>query len=577
MTRSPSTRPLFLARLAGSQPQMGAQHGKLTSADAARLIEFYRTMPERLLAGDLPLPGKLGVRTLANAWQARLARGRPPELLARTRAFVDAVAAHQPGIDTRGAVNALATMDALQNCVSLAARARLGPFANPLAGRAAAAVVPACSTAIAWGSATADGELLFARNFDFPGVGVWDVAPSFVVCVPDAGQRYGFFGARGADTPVVTVVNEAGLVLAPHTRWHQDVTWSGTMIVDLVHDIARRAETIADAIAIARERGASSSWGLAVGSARERSAVVLELAGPHLDVVRPGPRDEHLVCTNRYRTPALAAGEINASTAWGMHSRRRERRLQTLIEERTAPLTARDLARFLGDRRDPCCPDRDRQFGAILAQALNVHAVVVAPSARSALLGVDRAPTCEGTWAALAWSWDGPAGGWELAGDALAPVAGTTAADAGFTATLHDDVAAPHAPATHHVHDAARVYEHAHDVRGARAAIERAIAAAPADPSLRLIACWLALEDRAPDRALVHVHAGLAHESESYRRGQLLVWGARAARRSDPALARRWSDELARLAGDGLDELRARARTRRHGRPHPNLSVVDAY
>ena len=48
-----TTKPLFLARLAGTQEQMGAQHGRLTAADAARLVEFYREMPEKVLAGGL--------------------------------------------------------------------------------------------------------------------------------------------------------------------------------------------------------------------------------------------------------------------------------------------------------------------------------------------------------------------------------------------------------------------------------------------------------------------------------------------------------------------------------------------
>ncbi|MEO7097637.1 MAG: hypothetical protein ABI175_30525, partial [Polyangiales bacterium] len=207
------TKPLFLARLVGTQEQMGAQHGRLTAADAIRLLEFYKTMPERTLAGDMGGVGKLAVRTLANAWQHNLTRTRPPELAARTRAYVDAIAAEYPGHDRKAALRTLATMDSLQNCVSLVARGGLGPFAKPLQRRATVAAIPACSTAIAWGSATASGELLFARNFDFPGVGIWDAAPAFVVCVPDGGQRYGFFATRGADTPVVTVVNEAGIVI----------------------------------------------------------------------------------------------------------------------------------------------------------------------------------------------------------------------------------------------------------------------------------------------------------------------------------------------------------------------------
>jgi hypothetical protein len=560
------TASLFLARLAGSQAQMGAQHGRLVASDAARLFGFYRTMPERTLAGDLGAPVKLAVRAIAMAWQARLVRDRPPELAARTRAFIDAVV-RETGASSRGAHLAFAVMDSLQNTVSLAARLHRGPFAGAISARGVAAAVPACSTAIAWGSATADGELLFARNFDFPGVGVWDAAPAFVVCAPDRGQRYGFFTTRGADTPVVTVVNEAGLVMAPHTRWHRDVTLGGAMIVDLVHAIAARAETVADAEAIVRERKASSSWGIAIGSARERTACVLELAGPHLEVVRPAPGTGHLVCSNRYRSPALQPGQLAASHAWAIHPDRREQRLRALVDGRSAALTAKDLAGFLGDRVDPADPSgRPRQLGAILAQPLNVHSVVVAPAQLRAHVGIDRAPCCEGAWAELAWRWDGPAGGWELG----AP------AQSGFTARVLHDFVAPHSAASRHVHEATRAYEVDHDVATARAAIEQAVVAEPGDPSLRLAAAWLALEARQVDRALIHIRAGLAHENEPYRRGQLLLWGIRAARR-DEKLARQFRDELDTLRGDGVDELHAQARNRHRGIPHANLMMVDAY
>ena len=269
---------------------MGAQHGRLAGDDARRLLAFYRSMPERVLVGGAPGAGgavaRFAVRTLSHAWQARLVRDRPAELLARSRAYVEAI---EP-TEVDAGVRALATMDSLQNCVALAARGGFGPFDRKLAARATTAAVPACSTVIAWGDATENGELLFARNFDFPGIGIWDAAPAFVVCAPDRGQRYGFFTAKGGDAPVVTVVNEAGLVIAPHTRWHRGVTWRGAMIVDIIHEIARRAETLADAIAIAREYPASSTWGVAIGSAREQSALVLELAGPALEVVRARAR-----------------------------------------------------------------------------------------------------------------------------------------------------------------------------------------------------------------------------------------------------------------------------------------------
>ena len=564
---TPMTKPLLLARLSGTQAEMGAQHGRLVAEDAARLLAFYRTMPERTLAGDLQGPGAAAgrwlVRSVATAWQARLVKDRPADLATRTQAFIDAVAAAVPGHDARAAHLAFATMDAMQNCVSLSARAHLGPFTRPLTARAAVAAIPACSSAIAWGGQTHDGELLFARNFDFPGVGVWDAAPAFVVCAPDRGQRYGFFTTRGADTPVVTVVNEAGLVLAPHTRWHRGVGWGGAMIVDLVHAIAQRAETLADAIKIAAERPVSSSWGLAIGSARERTALVLEIAGPAMEIVRPAAGAEHLVCTNRYRHEKLQVGQFAASPAWAHHADRRERKLRQLVEAKRG-LTARDLAGFLGDRHDA---GARRHLGGILAQATNVHCAVIAPAERRAFVGVDRAPACEGAWAEVAWSWDGPAGGWEI---------GNTAAS-GFTATPCEAFVAPHDAATRHLHDAARAYETEHDIPATRAALERAVAADPEDPSLRLAATWLAMEDGANDRALIHVQAGLATERDPYRRGQLLLWGSRAARQGDPARARAWSAELAGLAGDGVAELQAAARKRYRSRPHVNLMMADAY
>jgi hypothetical protein len=294
---------------------------------------------------------------------------------------------------------------------------------------------------------------------------------------------------------------------------------------------------------------------------------VLELAGPHVDVVRPAPGTGHLVCSNRYRSGALQPGQVAASHAWAIHPDRREQRLRALVEARTAPLTPKDLAGFLGDRIDPADPGRrPRQLGGILAQPLNVHCVVVAPARLRAHLGIDRAPCCEGAWAELSWRWEGPIGGWEL----------DAPARSGFGARVLHDFVPPHSAASRHVHDATRAYEVDHDVAAARAAIEQAVAAEPGDPSLRLAAAWLALEARLVERALVHIEAGLAHENEPYRRGQLLLWGIRAAKR-DEKLARRWRDELDTLRGDGVDELHAQALRRHSGIPHANLMMVDAY
>jgi hypothetical protein len=76
---------------------------------------------------------------------------------------------------------------------------------------------------------------------------------------------------------------------------------------------------------------------------------------------------------------------------------------------------------------------------------------------------------------------------------------------------------------------------------------------------------------------VIHVHAGLVKETESYRRGQLLLWGARAARTIDPALATKWTDELAQLSGPDVEELKVAARKKYRGKPHVNFMMADAY
>ena len=79
------------------------------------------------------------------------------------------------------------------------------------------------------------------------------------------------------------------------------------------------------------------------------------------------------------------------------------------------------------------------------------------------------------------------------------------------------------------------------------------------------------------DRALVHVHAGLATETETYRRGQFLLWGARAARKTDAALADKWTVELLRLSGPHVEELKIAAKKKFRGKPHVNFMMADAY
>jgi hypothetical protein len=549
----PTPAPLWIARVAGSQEEMGRQHGALLAAagGADRTIRYYRDLPVRALVGGVPPAVRglaaAGLRGVGRRLLRRLDAHRPPALAARSRAFMAALG--RPAIDA----HYLGVMDLLQNLVGLAARKRLGPFGAPLASALTAAAQPACSTAVVWGAASRAGVLRHARNFDFPGIGVWDAGPSLVLCAPTDGHRYGFIATRGADVPAVTVFNEAGLVITTHTRFHHAVRFDGATIVDVVHEIARRATTLAEAIAIAGRRPSASTWGVAVSSAREARAVVLELNGDRLAVVEPAAGDEQLVCCNRYRHPSMRDGEVAASPAWAAHTEAREASLRAgLAAARSAGgADVEALARMLVARVDPSDESGSvRLLGGVVGQAAQVQSVVIEPTTRTLWLGTGAAPVGEGRWLRVRWDWDGAPGAWQV----------DDAAPAGLGVTVDDAFALPRHPAADAVARAQIVEHEHHDPEATAAALAAAIELAPGDPSLRLAMTWVELRRRRWSAAREQAALGLARERLPYRRGQLLLWGARAALAAgDAAQAATWRSELANLAGKGVDALQAEA------------------
>ena len=555
---------------------MGRQHGELLHAAGGGddILDHYPDMPERML-----LDGSAGAalaRPIVSGVKEVLLRvlehHRPAELRARTRAALTALG--RPSDFGRY----LGVMDLFQNIIGTAGRLAVGPFARGARLAALAAAQPACSSAVVWGDASRDGVLRHARNFDFPGIGVWDAAPSLVLCTPERGQRYGFVTARGADAAVVTVFNEAGLVITTHTRFHREVSFRGTGIVDLVHELIRRAETIDDALKIARERRAASTWGLAVSSWRERTAAVIEVHAGRVELVRPTAPD-HLVCCNRYRHPDMVRGEIAGSEAWRLQSDQRERRLRELVAEARAAGGADTaaLAAMLANRRLPGqgADAPARHAGGTLAQASTVHSIVVEPEAQTLSLGVGAAPACEGPWLQVRWSWDGPVGGWELGASADVPGIVTSELVTGIVRS----------PAATDAAEALAISQSTHDDDAITAALTRAAAAAPDDPSLRLALLWMHMRAGDLGGAVDHAIAGLAGEQTPYPRGQLLLWGARAAAAAgDLVQAEIWRRELDGLSGEAVAELRVEgradqrrpARVWRRRRPQVNLFMMDA-
>ncbi len=500
--------PLLILQLAGSQEDMGRQHGGLLRAAGGweDALDYYPRMPEHILSGALPgWLVKTGGRAALGSLVEALERDRDPELRARNRAFMQAL-----GRPARWSRYTL-VMDVLQNVVGL--NGKLG--ATQQAQRLSQAVVPGCSTLAAWGSATRDGRLLHGRNFDFPGVGVWERQPALVFCSPDKGLRYGFATVRGGDVPGVSTFNEAGICVTTHTRFHQDVTLRGAGVIDLIHQITRHATSLQDAVDIVRRRPVASSWGLFVSSAQERRAVVIETAGRLAHLVEPQDQQDFLPCTNRYRHPAMQQREVTLSAAFIANSDGREAAL--IRTGQRGDIDVATLQAMLGSHAEAIQPQRERGAGSVVAQPTSVQSVVFDPEHQTTHLSVGPCPSGGGPWVAVPWTWDG----------------------APSLTTRHADPAPSVAPGRFErpgAYEARAAYIEAVGIenRGgshAQAAQRMELAARldPKEPTWRFLAAALAVKSGDLPRAAQHLDAGLQQDQAPFYRGQSLLLASRVA------------------------------------------------
>ena len=543
---------------------MGRQHGQLTLQLGGRpeLANFYPGMAGKLLSSKSP-----------HAWRATTRRVIQPLLSAqarrlhRTRAerFPALTARSVAGIEAAGMPAGLApwltVMDVFQNSIGRLAHLRVPQLTGlQLAG------VGMCSSLAVWDRASADGQLRHARNFDFPGIGVWDARPAVVFCSPTDGLNYGFVTSLGVDLPGITGFNEAGITLTAHTRLHAHIDPNGTCIADLGHEVVRRARTLGQAVDIVRSLGSSSTWGLLVSSATERDAVLIETTGRAVRTVEPGTA-HHLACTNRYRHRELQRDEVRTSDAFAIDS---DARFETL--ERAAQkgaLSATELQDLLATATDPAADpedDADRITGSCISSPLTVQSVVVEPEAGQVRVAAGRAPVARGPWEVVPWQW-GDAVGVRTTRNVVLPV---------------PESALDHARAAYV--EAARIDLDGAPAEEVHAHLHRAAEAGPREPHLQLLGALASMAEGDLDTAAARLSRGLHVESVPYRRAQLHRWSARVAEaRTRPDEARAHRSQIQALGAEAGPiraqlhrDLRRPATRRSLARTVPDLLLIDA-
>lgn len=271
--------------LSGTPEQMGAAHGRLLGPTVRRVVRAVIT------EGEAASPDAY----------ARLMRG--------TRRMERQL----PG-EIRRELHALATTAAVKYD-DLVALQLFGDVWR----------ASGCSSFAAFGEATAAGEAIVGRNFDFWDHGVSAYAALIISYEPRAGRRFMTITWAGIINGW-TAMNDCGVVSANNTAYGRANSLDGLSTCFMVRKIAQYATSVAEGVQIVRRTPRACATNMLIAGGTPPSAAVVEYDHETL-VVRWAERD-YVVATNHFRSlyedPPLPPDEGWCS---------RYQTLRTLIED----------------------------------------------------------------------------------------------------------------------------------------------------------------------------------------------------------------------------------------------------
>src|SRR5690606_31580499 len=202
-----------------------------------------------------------------------------------------------------------------------------------------------CTSFAAWGNHTADGQMLIGRNFDFY-VGEEFAEEKMVAFFnPEKGYKHAtvtWAGMVGA----VSGMNEKGLTITINAGKSSIPMKAKTPISLLSREILQYASNIEEAIEIARNREVFVSESIMVGSAEDRSAVLIEVSPKKFGVYRLESSADLLVCSNHFQSEVYKNDKKNLKTIEESHSKYRFERVSELFESHPK-ITPEIAAEFL--------------------------------------------------------------------------------------------------------------------------------------------------------------------------------------------------------------------------------------
>lgn len=377
---------LNLITLSGSARDMGHQHGVIARELYVRnLIHFFMLFVRTLRLGLEDMVGSAFLRRQAGRLFEKYVRILESNMGKRYTPFIlDEMQGFSEGSgESYELLKGLMAMpDVLQ---ILLARGLSHTVANSIA-----ALNPGCTSAAAWGDSTADGGFIYGRNLDFFDNHAMDHNPSIILYKPDKGMKYAAFSFLGVPGAGITGINEAGITFALHIMLSKSVSSYATPIMNITNEIIRNAESVDDAVKLARSYRFSSGWGVVITDARRREAVVIEASSKHILPRKGSPN--FIINTNHYNTDLLREREYDYSVSTTASTIGRYKRAEEIIREKHGTFTVDDMFLLLGDHLE-YSTRRERALGSTITAVHNVSSVVMKPAELKVWMSQGEAPS----------------------------------------------------------------------------------------------------------------------------------------------------------------------------------------
>lgn len=233
-----------------------------------------------------------------------------------------------------------------------------------------------CSSLAVWNENTEDGDLLIGRNFDFY-VGD-DFAKNKLIefVEPENGIPYMSVSWPGM-IGVVSGMNKEGITVTINAGKSKIPLTAKTPISFVTREILQFAKNIDEAIAIAKKRKVFVSESILVGSANDKSAVIIEVSPDNFGIYKV-ENSSKIVCTNHFQSDAYKDDKRNQKHIVESHSEYRYEKLNELLQE-NPKLNPEKMASILRDKSGLKGEKIGYGNEKALNQLLAHHAVIFSP------------------------------------------------------------------------------------------------------------------------------------------------------------------------------------------------------